>query len=216
MLSGLIRDRGELFTPIKGGDELLFINRWLSGPTVPKPAAALTSVPMAGSVKEMIDLCLKCGQISERKYPFGSGINGVMIILNSPRLLSRVERGIYKKESIDMLKKMIDILGVSFSDTYITNLLKCEVEDTLSRTSSITKSCEGIIIRELELISPKVAVLFGDITPIQKIVRERAGIFWFNIEHPIALIKNPDLKRAAWGTLKNAKAKIDELAKSLA
>ena len=60
-------------------------------------------------------------------------------------------------------------------------------------------------------MKPRIVIVFGDIMPLQKIVKGSVDIFWYNIEHPITLIKNPDLKRPAWSTLKLVMAKMKEL-----
>jgi hypothetical protein len=51
----------------------------------------------------------------------------------------------------------------------------------------------------------------GEILPIQNVVNSSKGITWFNTEHTISLIKNPELKRPAWETLKLVKMKYLEL-----
>lgn len=206
-LAIVLKERGGRLPIARGEDELEFINRWIAS-DLTKNEASPPRKPF--SIKEMIKECTKCGQVAERKYPAGTGFSRVMVILNSPRLLSRVERNLYRDESISMMKKMIELLGVNFGDVYITNLIKCEVDDALSKTSSIVKNCEEILLKEIEEISPAVAVLFGDIIPLQKIVKSTKGVYWFNIDHPVTLIKNPDLKRGAWNTLRNVKQHIDE------
>lgn len=73
------------------------------------------------------------------------------------------------------------------------------------------KNCEPIITREIEIIRPLVVIVFGDIIPLQRTIKESRDIFWYNIDHPITIIKNPELKRPAWNTLKLVMAKLGEL-----
>ena len=73
------------------------------------------------------------------------------------------------------------------------------------------RNCTGFLSDDIALTEPRVVLVFGDIVPLQKIVNESRGLFWYNIEHPLTLLKNPDLKRPAWSTLKLAQKKIAEL-----
>ncbi|MBP7735222.1 MAG: hypothetical protein KA369_04545 [Spirochaetes bacterium] len=162
-------------------------------------------------LKKLVESCLKCSGVEEKKFGIGTGTNRVMIILNSPQLVNVVEKKVLKKDSVDLLKKIVQAAQLSFNDCYITNLVKCEVADPLMKPSQIVKNCEYIISREIEFIKPRIAIVFGDIIPLQKIIKESVDLVWFNIEHPITLLKNPDLKRNAWNTLKLIMEKMKEL-----
>lgn len=162
-------------------------------------------------LKKLIEDCNRCVGIEERKFGFGTGSNRVMIILNSPQLVNIVEKKVLKKDSVDLLKKIVQAANLSFNECYITNLVKCEITDALMKPSQIVKNCETIISREIEIMKPRIVIVFGDILPLQKIIKDSTDIVWFNIEHPITLLKNPDLKRSAWSTLKLVMAKLKEL-----
>jgi len=162
-------------------------------------------------LKKFIDSCNKCASSEDRKIGIGTGVNRVMIILNAPQLLNVLEKKILKKESVDLLKKIIKATGLSFGECYITNLVKCDVRDPLIKPSQIVKNCEYIITREIEIVKPLIVIVFGDIIPLQQIVKGSEKIFWYNIEHPVTLIKNPELKRNAWNTLKLIMSQMREL-----
>ncbi|OHD67510.1 MAG: hypothetical protein A2W19_07450 [Spirochaetes bacterium RBG_16_49_21] len=162
-------------------------------------------------LKQLIEKCNRCNDAEDRKFGIGSGANRVMIILNAPQLVNVLERKVHKKESVELLKKMIQAAKIKFNECYITNLVKCDVRDSLMKPSQVVKNCESIITAEIEIMKPRIAVVFGDILPLQDIIQESRDIHWFNIEHPITLIKNPELKRQAWTTLKLVMAKMKEL-----
>ncbi|MBN2158660.1 MAG: hypothetical protein JW807_04640 [Spirochaetes bacterium] len=162
-------------------------------------------------LKTLIEACDRCPGIEERKFGIGTGVNRLMLVLNSPQLVNNVEKKVLKKESVELLKRMVQAAGLAFGDCYITNLVKCEVRDPLARPSQLVKNCEPIITREIEIIRPRVIIVFGDIIPLQKTIKESTDIFWYNIDHPITIIKNPELKRPAWSTLKLVMAKLKEL-----
>jgi uracil-DNA glycosylase len=162
-------------------------------------------------IRALIESCDRCAGIEEKKFGFGTGANRVMVILNAPQLVNILEKKVMKKESVDMLKKMLQAAGLSFADSYVTNLVKCDISDPLLKPSQVVKNCERIIEREIEIVKPRIAIVFGDIISMQKIVKGSSDITWYNIEHPITLIKNPDLKRPAWNTLKLVMARMNEL-----
>jgi uracil-DNA glycosylase family 4 len=162
-------------------------------------------------IRSLIESCNQCAGIEEKKFGIGTGANRVMVILNAPQLVNILEKKVLKKESVDMLKKMLQAAGLSFADCYVTNLVKCDVNDPLLSPSQVVKNCERIMAREIEIMKPRIVIVFGDIIPLQKIVKGSTDIQWYNIEHPITLIRNPDLKRPAWSTLKLVMAKMKEL-----
>lgn len=168
----------------------------------------LPSVDMAvhpenrNELNEMIMNCSRCAGAEDKKCGVGSGANGIMIILNAPAMVSSFEKKQFKAESVDLLKKMLAAIDVEFSKCYITSIIKCEPSETMHRPSSMFRECQHILKKEIELIKPLLVMVFGEIVPLQKIIHESEGISWYNIEHPITLIKNPDLKGKAWKTLK--------------
>jgi DNA polymerase len=148
--------------------------------------------------------CKKCPDVISKKPPFGSGSNKVMIILNMPRMINREEITKLKSESDVLLRKMILAIDLELSECYITNIIKCETNSILNKPSDMLKNCLHILESEIDFIKPNLGIVMGDILPLQKIVNSRKDITWFNIEHPVSLIKNPELKRSAWTTLKLA------------
>ena len=134
-----------------------------------------------------------------------------MVILNAPVMMNRIEITLYKSESGGLLRKMIKAIGFELEDCYTTNLIKCESDDALTKPSDMIKNCTLILEKELAFYKPEIVIVMGEILPLQGIVKTSSGITWFNTEHPVALIKNPGLKRSAWETLKEVKKKYREL-----
>jgi len=163
------------------------------------------------SFKFIFAQCNKCPDIITKRAPFGSGSNRVMLILNRPRMINMDELAAYKSESDELLKKMMTAIDLELNECYITTIVKCESDSVLNKPSDMARNCLHILESEIDFIEPNLAIVMGDILPLQKIVSSRKEITWFNIEHPISLIKNPDLKRIAWTTLKLASKRFSEL-----
>src|SRR4030042_1115226 len=200
--SGQLNNRLLLFRGDKEADELAAL--------VSRNAQARAE-ERESDLRRLIEICNRCTGVEERKFGIGSGVNRVMVTLNTPQLVNLLEKKVLKKESVDLLKKIIQSAKLTFGECYITNLVKCDISDPLVKPSQVMKNCENIITREIEIIRPRIVIVFGDIIPLQKIIKESDDIFWYNIEHPITLIKNPELKRPAWNTLKLVMAKMEEL-----
>jgi DNA polymerase len=190
----------------RGERELLKLSGWVSS-----DADVGKAIAHVDDLKQLIEKCNLCNNVEERKFSIGSGGNRVMVILNAPQLVDILEKKVHKKESVELLKKILNAGNLTFNECYITNLVKCEIRDSLVKPSQIVKNCETIIGKEIEIMKPRIAIVFGDILPLQKIIKETRDIHWYNIDHPITLIKNPELKRPAWNTLKLVMAKTKEL-----
>lgn len=205
----LLNDRRLMKTVLlyRGDEELRFIRSLLKKKSVSGEQPVIRDL----SQNLLPEDCNLCPDITERKRPFGSGINGVMVILNAPRLVNKIEISIYRTESIDLLKKMISAVGLDMKDCYITNLIKCESASGIIKPSEMIKNCIVVLEKEIGIINPKVIIVMGDILPIRMLINSSRGITWFNTEHPVSLIKNHDLKRPAWETLKLMKKKYLEL-----
>lgn len=173
-----------------------------------------TPAPSAIDDDKIIDLiqnCHKCDNIKEKKIGIGSGKNGIMIILSAPKMISEMEKKLFKQDSADLLKKIIKSINVDFESCYITNLIKCETDDALSKPSVMFRNCSEITKRELSLFKPGIVLVMGDIIPLRKIINESADIVWFNVDHPFMLLKNPELKKLSWETLKLMMKKMKQL-----
>lgn len=191
-------------------DELDFLIRWVQGERYPVEGS---EIPARDDLIDAIQNCRRCKGTRERKLGYGSGTNGIMIILNTPRMVSPAEIRLFKSESVKLLRKMITAMGVDFESCYTTNVVKCETGDSLYSPSEMFLNCEEIIRKEIMLINPEIAIVMGEIVALQKIINDSEGIAWYNVEHPLTLIKNPDLKRTAWNTLKLIMVKIKERGK---
>lgn len=188
----------------RGDEERAFLSEWLAGKTEKIESRQDENI----AIENIISECAACSDAVDKKTGFGTGKNGVMILLNQPNMISNAEKKHLKAESVDLLKKMVAAMGIEFSECYLTNLIKCEPDGTIVKPSEMLSNCRNIFEKEIAFYSPKIVIVMGDILPLQKIVHNSVRISWFRTEHPITLIKNPDLKRAAWNTLKNVIEKL--------
>jgi DNA polymerase len=109
-----------------------------------------------------------------------------------------------------LLTKIIEAIKLDRSQVYICNILKCRPPGNRNPEPREIELCEPYLIRQLELIKPKVICALGtfaaqtllkNTTPISKM---RGQIHYYhNIKlvptfHPAALLRNPSWKRQTW------------------
>ncbi len=181
---------------------------WLA----PRPAggAAKTEAPVAQELGLAVDGCRLCGGAGEKKPGYGTGSSGVMVVLNAPKLITAAEKRLLKGDSIELMKKMLAAIRLDPGECYITNIIKCE-PDVTAKPSEMFKNCEPFVAREIDEMRPHTVIVMGQIIPLKKTMDAHPGIRWFSTDHPVTLIKNPDLKKSAWSTLKLVRAHLDEL-----
>jgi DNA polymerase len=189
------------------------LQRWLE-PRAAKPVPATVEAPAAPvDLERAIHECGLCEGTLGKKPGFGTGASGVMVVLNAPRLITAEEKRLLKGGSIDLMKKMLAAIGLGPGECYITNIIKCE-PDVTAKPSAMFRNCEPFMEREIAEMRPHTVIVMGQIIPLKKEMDARKGIRWFNTDHPVTLIKNPDLKKSAWNTLKLVRAHLDEIQES--
>jgi len=195
--------------PYRDEEERRFLESWLSSGTGNRPLQPGPSFAAEPSPDLLVE-CKRCPSAAGRKKPSGSGSNGVLVLLNAPSMLQRSEMDLLRKESAQLLKKMIEATGLRFDECYFTNLIKCDTNDPVVRPSDMLANCMDVFRQELEHVKPRIVIVMGDIKVIQRTVNESRGIHWFTIHHPVTIVKNPELKRTAWNTLQLVMDKLKE------
>ncbi len=182
----------------RGDEELNFLKQWISFKEEPvKASEPISDNSLPGIVKN----CIKCGHVENKKMGFGTGKNRIMIILNTPSAVSRVDIDRLRDESKELLKKMLGAISVDIKDCYITNLIKCEAGTSLNRPGLMLKNCEFILKREIQEYDPFYIIVMGDDISVKRMINGKISIKLYKIEHPITLLKNPALKKTAWAIL---------------
>ncbi|MCX7677646.1 MAG: hypothetical protein N2316_00340 [Spirochaetes bacterium] len=189
----------------KNQQELEFLTRWIHGT---EPSAC--NPPRAKNLAAEIASCTRCGNALGKKRSFGTGENGVMVILNAPRLITPEEKRMLKSEAVDLTKKMLGAIHLEAEKCYITNIIKCD-PDVDVKPSSMYKNCAPFLEEEFKRISPHTVIVMGHIVPLKKFIDSSKNTKWFNIEHPITILKNVELKKGAWITLKEVKKHIESI-----
>lgn len=116
------------------------------------------------------------------------------------------------------LQKMIEnVLGLNINEVYLTHVLKCRPSHNHKLLDSELSSCKPYLLKQIELINPKVIVTLGelaysslvkDATAFENIRGEKIAYekrILVPIYHPSHLLRNPSLKKCTMGDLINIK-----------
>lgn len=125
-----------------------------------------------------------------------------------------------------LLDRIFKAINIKREDVYITNIVKCRPPNNRTPTINEAKACMPILKSEINLIDPKVIVPLGS-TALKYIVDrdmaitkhrgkwiKRGKYYLFPTFHPAYLLRNANMKKAAWRdfkVIKKAILRINEL-----
>ncbi|MEO5588061.1 MAG: uracil-DNA glycosylase [Gemmatimonadaceae bacterium] len=120
-----------------------------------------------------------------------------------------------------LLTKILAAVNLSRDEVFITNVVKHRPPGNRNPSPDEIEACSPYLIRQLELIQPKVIVAFGTFAaqtllhsklPIGKLrgeVHRYHGIPLVVTYHPAALLRNPSWKRPTWEDVQLARRILD-------
>ncbi|MFC1564517.1 uracil-DNA glycosylase family protein [candidate division KSB1 bacterium] len=171
---------------------------------------------------ESIKDCQKCSLGKSRtKFVFGVGNPDADIIFvgEAPGRDEDLKGEPFVGRAGQLLDKMLNSIGLNRNLVYIGNILKCRPPENRDPLPTERELCEPYLIRQIELIKPKLIVALGRIAAhtlmrtdqTLKILRESElnyhGTDFKVTYHPAALLRNPNLKYPAWEDLQEIRDK---------
>ena len=123
-----------------------------------------------------------------------------------------------------LLTKILAAVDLKREEVFITNVVKHRPPGNRNPAPGEIEACSPYLVRQLELIKPKVIVAFGTFaaqtllntkTPIGKLrgeIHRYHGIPLVVTYHPAALLRNPSWKRPTWEDVKLARRILDSAA----
>jgi DNA polymerase len=125
-----------------------------------------------------------------------------------------------------LLTKILAAIDFKREDVFICNVLKHRPPGNRNPRPEEVEACSPYLIRQLELIKPKVIIAFGTFaaqtllnskTPLGQLrglVHRYHGIPLVVTYHPAALLRNPAWKRPTWEDVKLARRILDSATRS--
>jgi DNA polymerase len=120
-----------------------------------------------------------------------------------------------------LLTKILDAIGFKREDVYICNVLKHRPPGNRNPLPDEVKACSPYLIRQIELIRPKVILALGtfaaqtllnttlSIGKLRGQVHRYYGVPLVVTYHPAALLRNPGWKRPTWEDVQLARRILD-------
>jgi len=120
-----------------------------------------------------------------------------------------------------LLTKILAAVDLPREDVFICNVLKHRPPGNRNPLPEEVAACSPYLVRQLELIKPKVIIAFGTfaaqtlldtkvtIGKLRGLVHQYHGIPLIVTYHPAALLRNPAWKRPTWEDVKLARRILD-------
>lgn len=173
------------------------------------------------SLKKQAMECHLCELSKSRhKVVFGEGDPSadIMFVGEGPGATEDSSGKPFTGRSGELLTKMIEnVLLISRSDVYITNIVKCRPPNNATPTPVQAHTCQPYLMKQIELIKPKIIIalgatayhyITGDETEISKV---RGTLYKQNeytvipTYHPSYLLRNPSAKKEVFEDLLKVK-----------
>ena len=119
-----------------------------------------------------------------------------------------------------LLTQMIEAMGLKREDVYICNVIKCRPPQNRTPERDEIATCSQFLIRQLEVIRPKVVVCLGGVA-FQTLLQTNESISRFRGQwveyrgakllatyHPAYLLRNPNAKGEVWKDLQKVMAEL--------
>jgi len=163
---------------------------------------------------------------SRNNVVFGEGsLNATLMLVGDAPSVSDDSSGkVFTGRSGELLTKMLEnVLGLSREEVYITNILKCRALDTLSPSPTYAHTCHPYLLKQIELIQPKIIIAFGELAyqyltnddslmdTVHGITHESENYIVMPTYHPSYLLRNPSAKKEVFEDLKKVKVLLEGL-----
>jgi len=175
-------------------------------------------------LREAVEKCLRCPLGGSRThFVFGSGNPHahIMFVGEAPGAEEDQQGLPFVGRAGQLLTRMIESIKLRREDVYITNVLKCRPPGNRDPLPAEIEKCEPILIRQIELIRPRIICALGRIAG-QTLLRTTAtlgalrgkvhdyhGVKLVVTYHPAALLRNSQWKRPTWEDLKFLRREYD-------
>lgn len=179
----------------------------------------------SASLEEIVSTCTRCPLSETRnRTVFGSGSRDARIIFigEAPGHDEDIQGLPFVGRAGKLLTKILASVGMSRDEVYITNILKCRPPGNRDPQEDEVKACSIFLQRQIELIDPVLICALGRVAG-QNLLRStaslsvlRQNVHFYNdtkvvvMYHPAALLRNPNLKRAAWEDIQMVHRMYDE------
>lgn len=180
---------------------------------VPPPAAYGGDANDLEAVRAELGDCRRCplGELRHR-IVFGEGNSHADLVFvgEAPGADEDEQGRPFVGSAGQLLTKIIAAMGLRREDVYICNILKCRPPGNRNPQPNEITACEPFLIRQLEVIRPRVICALGSfaahtllkseapISALRGQFHRYQGIHLMPTYHPAYLLRNPGAKKQVW------------------
>lgn len=197
------------------------------GKVVVTPDAPLPPMDSLGDVASAVRSCTRCALYASALNPVpgeGNPNADFMVVGEAPGATEDETGKPFVGRAGQLLTQILEAIQLKRDDVFICNVLKHRPPGNRNPEPDEVKACSPYLIRQIELIKPKVILALGTFsaqtlldtkTPIGKLrgqVHEYHGVPVVVTYHPAALLRNPAWKRPTWEDVQLARRILDSTA----
>lgn len=195
------------------------ITVWQSKPTpVTVPAQAHAHLSHWVELARTVAACRACDLCHNRKqtvFGIGNQQADLLLVGEAPGAQEDLKGEPFVGRAGQLLDRMLQAIGLSRSQIYIANILKCRPPHNRDPTADEVQRCTPFLLQQIALLQPKLIVALGRVSA-HYLLSTSATISslrkeWFRYGegqiplrvtyHPAYLLRNPEDKRRAWEDL---------------
>lgn len=194
------------------------------GKVVVTPDAPIPPMQSLGDVRTAVSRCTRCSlYASAMNHVPGEGNANAdfMVVGEAPGQTEDEQGKPFVGRAGQLLTQILAAIDLGRDDVFICNVLKHRPPGNRNPEPDEVKACSPYLIRQIELIQPKVILALGTFsaqtlldtkTPIGKLrgqVHQYHGVPVVVTYHPAALLRNPAWKRPTWEDVQLARRILD-------
>jgi uracil-DNA glycosylase len=187
-------------------------------------AGPINSLPSLKVIAEKVFECTRCPLYTTAKkgVPGEGDPNARVVCVGEGPGANEDETGLpFVGAAGALLTKILESVNLSRKEVFITNVVKHRPPGNRNPQPDEVAACSPYLIRQLELIKPKVIIAFGNFAAqtlldskdgvgrLRGAVHSYQGIPLVVTYHPAALLRNPNWKRPTWEDVKLARRVLD-------
>ncbi len=176
------------------------------------------------SIAEAVESCTRCplDKTANKGVPGAGNAKARLVCVGEAPGANEDETGLpFVGAAGNLLTKILAAVDLTRDEVFITNVVKHRPPGNRNPMPNEIEACSPYLVRQLELVKPKVIVAFGTFaaqtllntkTPIGKLrgeVHRYHGIPLVVTYHPAALLRNPSWKRPTWEDVQLARRILD-------
>jgi DNA polymerase len=183
-----------------------------------------SAVPTLDELAEIIAKCTRCPLYKTATNPVpgeGNPNADLVCVGEAPGENEDKSGRPFVGQSGQLLTKILAAINLRREDVFICNVLKHRPPANRNPAPAEVEACSPYLVRQLEIIRPKVIVAFGtfaaqtlldtklSIGKLRGTVHRYYGIPLVVTYHPAALLRNPAWKRPTWEDVQLARRVLD-------